>query len=125
MENDYINFQILKKKLTKEKNLELKVATDSMSPLIAPGERIFVKSLPDDLKVFDLIVYWDGEKLLCHFLWNKDNLSFGSDKNIVTRSLKEPKEFDIPVKVDSILGIVTSHKMSFWQKAKILLINFF
>lgn len=93
-----------------------KVVTGSMIPVINIGEEIVVKIGEQNLKRFDIIVIYMNERLVCHFLWQKNTLV----KPLLyqTRNMSGGKDY--PVTEDEYLGKVISHRLSWWQKAKFL-----
>lgn len=112
-------FLVLKKRLSAGKPLGLRVASDSMSPLLQVEQNIQVSLAPlETLKTFDLIVYLEQGKLQVHFLWHINN-----DGALITRSLKNPKTNDPLVPKSHYLGKVDKIGMSGWQKARVYLLN--
>lgn len=98
----------------------MKVATDSMVPLIDVGDIIEVKKVSDDdLEMFDIIVFWDGKKWMSHFVWSIEK---GED-TIVTRSLKNSTSNDFPISRTDILGQVINYKISIWRRVLVALKN--
>jgi hypothetical protein len=93
-----------------------KVITDSMVPVIKVGEAIVIAVGDMDIKRFDIVVIYHDEKLICHYLWRKNK--------IITPVLLQTRNmaggYDYPVGLENYLGKVLSHKLSFWQKLKIL-----
>ena len=103
---DLLDFHTTRKLLLKNKELKLKVASDSMNPVLKVGE--VIKVLPYQVKNldrFDVIVFWNDNKLISHFLWSKQCSEDGTILYI-TKSLKHALEIDIPIKEDMILGKV-------------------
>ena len=112
-----MEFLVLKKTLAFDGELPIKIVTDSMRPLLQVDEKLKVIVPPKKLKMFDLVVFYQSEKLNCHFLW-RDQKNFNN--TIVTRSLKQPKVDDPPVPYECILGVVKGKSISILQKLKIL-----
>lgn len=104
------------KNLKKLKILKSKVVTGSMIPIINIGDEVIVDVGKKDIKRFDIIVIFQNNKLICHFLWRKNK--FVSPILFQTRSMS--KNYDLPVKEEHYLGKVVSHKFTLWQKLKIL-----
>lgn len=92
-----------------------KVITDSMEPVIHPGDEITVSVGEKNLKRFDIIVFYQDEKLTCHYLWQKNKIIHPI--LLQTRNMK--KENDLPVPESDYLGKVTSHRLSFFQRLKL------
>lgn len=93
------------------------VVSDSMSPVIKVGEKIIVEVGNRDLERFDIIVILLDGKLVCHYLWAMNRII--TPILLQTRSLKGSRDF--PVSFDEYLGKVVSHKLSFFNKLKIVM----
>lgn len=117
---DRIKFELLKNKL-EDGPIEIRIVSDSMLPLIKVGDTISMFKKPTKLKAFDIIVFFDVDKLVCHFIW-KDQKDFNG--SIITRSLKEPYKNEVPRNYKDIIGIVSSKKISSTTRIKILFFNF-
>lgn len=113
---DSLEFHIIKKKLFEGESLRLKVASDSMMPVLKVGQEINVTFRPiSNLKKFDTVVFFQDKCLMCHFLWAKQ------DKNtLITKSLKNPRDVDWPVNESDYLGFVEVN-LPFFLKLKTLL----
>lgn len=111
--------------LNKKKHLSCRIVSDSMSPFIKVGDEIKIstpESLNRPLSRFDLIVFTQSNKLMCHYVWRK-NKHFNKGKVLATRSLKNPREDDYPVSQEHILGVVVGKKLSWWRRLKILIMS--
>ncbi len=113
---DQFTFVKLKKRLHSFGELKFKIATDSMYPLICIGDEIEVFPVDRDFRAFDIIVYWDGEKLMAHYVWHVNNLKIKNQTSLLTRSLKNQYENDLPIPVDNILGFVHNFKLSTFKR---------
>lgn len=104
-------------------SLRLKVASDSMNPVIKVNELISLESLKDvkTLKRFDVIVYAKEQTLICHYFWCLNSLQ--TPPTVCTRSLKEPFQNELPFTEDKILGLVRSHRIGFVRRATLILQN--
>jgi signal peptidase I len=107
----------------KERKIHLKatgeyqgrIATGSMEPLIIVGDIIKVEAVKlEQLQKFDIIVFYQHEKLICHFVWHKSR--FGNQDEVITKSLIGGE--DLPIKKEFILGRVTNFQLSFFDKIK-------
>lgn len=89
------------------------IVSDSMIPLLKVGDRIVVDVGNRDLKRFDLIVFWNEDKLVCHFVWamNRTVTPF----LLQTRNLKKLGK-DVPISWEDYLGKVVSHGFSPWER---------
>ncbi len=95
------------------------IKSDSMEPLIKVGDRILVEVGAEELKRFDVIVFWkeDSKELICHYMWAINRIV--TPILYQTRSLRYDGN-DHPIMRDHYLGKVISHKITFWTKVKIL-----
>ena len=93
-----------------------KIVSNSMEPVIMVGEDIVVAVGEQDIKRFDIIVIFFEEKLICHYLWQKNR----SLKPILLQTRNMFGQRDIPIREEDYFGKVLSHKLSLWQKLKIL-----
>ena len=104
------DFVILKKKLHRKKAMSFNIASDSMSPLIKINDKIeIVPVRTDELQLFDIIVFWQFDRLLCHFIVK-------TISPLNTASLKN--KVDYPVKEELILGKVVNFKLNLFHKVK-------
>lgn len=79
-----------------------------MHPLIKQNEEIVITSVDiHTLKRFDIIVYEYYGKTYCHFFWTKL-----LDNKVVTKSLKDVLNFDVPIEEKDIIGIVLSKRIN-------------
>lgn len=93
-----------------------KIQTDSMEPLIKVGDTVVVEVGNLELKRFDIIVFYDDQKLICHYLWHKNVVV--TPVMLQTRNLHGKK--DCPIKLENYLGKVVSHHLSTYQKFRSL-----
>jgi hypothetical protein len=110
---------IIKQKILSQKIFRGKILSESMEPVIKKDEEIVVEVKAVNLQRFDIIVFEDGNKFICHYIWSINKLI--EPKLIQTRSLRGPKDF--PFKQEQYVGKVISHRLSYWRKIKILLFN--
>jgi hypothetical protein len=107
MEIDAIEFEKLKSLLALKGELKLRVASDSMHPVLRISQIITVRPChSDSLKRFDIIVFWEQGKMICHFLWAKQHNKMNKESLYITKSLKSPLDHDIPIIDKMILGKV-------------------
>jgi hypothetical protein len=109
--------------IQREKRVSFNVVSGSMEPLIMTGSQIDVAPVValDELRVFDILLFWNGRLLICHYLWHINAIpNADGSRTVVTRPLAFNGE-DLPVPEDHILGKIVSHKISFWRKLKIIL----
>lgn len=99
------------------------IVSDSMSPLIKTGDSIVVEVGTEDIRRFDIIVFWNEseKKLTCHYLWAINR--FFTPVLYQTRSIRYGFR-DHPISRAEYLGKVVSHRLSQWQKLRILFAYF-
>lgn len=115
---DLLKFKALKIKLGQEGSLSLRVASDSMEPVLKTGQIIQVKKIQShELKKFDTIVFFQSEKVMCHFLWAIQTDAEGK-RLLITKSIKNPQDIDLPLEEEFLLGKVDV-KIPFLLKLKI------
>lgn len=115
--NQSFDFLALKRLLDKNGHHKLKVITDSMEPLIKVGETVTLSPvILNDLELFDIILFKQAAKLNAHFLVKINH----KEDQYITRSLKFPNSNDYPIKWDQILGVVTSKKLGWFLKLKVM-----
>ena len=93
-----------------------KIISDSMVPVIQIGEEVIIDVGQEDIKRFDIIVIFFDGKLICHYLWRKNKLV----KPILLQTRNMSGKLDYPVEMKNYLGKVVNHKLSLWQKLKII-----
>ncbi len=105
--------------MEKNKKISCVVVSDSMEPLIKKGDRIEVLQCTfHDLRIFDIVVFWDGNKFVSHFVWH---ISMGFGKYfLLTRSIKDINQDDPPIHISELLGRVNNVKIGWLWKLKIL-----
>ena len=104
--------------LKKEPFFKGEIITGSMVPLLPIGTKIVVANNHQDLKRFDIIVFFQDGKLICHFLWHMNK----TVKPILlqTRNLFNLGH-DYPIKEEVYLGKVVSHRLRLRDKFRVLL----
>lgn len=75
-----------------------------------------IEEIVEPLKIFDIVVYWNGKIYVCHFVWrlNQRPNSKG-ERWVTTRSLATRYE-DFPILETQILGRVTDRQIPFSRK---------
>jgi hypothetical protein len=112
-------FILIKIKLAALGQMKHPVVTGSMEPLIAVGSWIEVKPCKiKDLNQFDIIVFHQFEKLICHYVWYFSKLK---QDEVITRSLVGGE--DMPINENHLLGRVVNFDISKFQRFKIFLKN--
>lgn len=102
---EFIN---IKKNLSK--TFDVQILSGSMEPWIATNETITVKKCsPEELRPFDIIVYWKNDIFICHIF-------ISLDENIIqTKPLTQNKS-DPPFDKSFLLGKVISPKFRWYHK---------
>lgn len=117
-------FAVVQKQLQSEGQLSFQVVTGSMVPLISVGDFIVVEPVdPTVLKRFDVIVFWRGSVLVCHFVWWKNRfLSPNGTRTFSTGGIRMLD--DVVVAEEMILGKVVSHQMTLWYRLMVVALLF-
>ncbi len=103
-------------KLKSHTVLKSRVISESMEPVIKIGDEVVVDVGNLNLEPFDIVVIYLNQKLVCHYLWRKNQFV----KPILYQTRSMLKKMDMPVTEDLILGKVISHKIGFWRKLRLL-----
>jgi hypothetical protein len=104
------DFLSLKNKLSKNKCLDVNIISNSLSPWIVRHQSVKLKKAEvEDLKPFDIIVYWSDEKLICHIYYKI------FDGKVMAKGLQS-KQFDQLFSPKLILGLVEDTKFNFIQR---------
>jgi hypothetical protein len=112
------NTEYFKKKLQIQSSVEIRVISDSMTPLISPGEILHISSAPQTLRRFDIIVFDHYNIPTCHFYWGET-----ASGKLSAKSLKFLFPSDIPFEKEKLIGIVLNKKISFWRQILITLVS--
>lgn len=124
--HDEKSFHSLKKTIEKSGFIGVRIISDSMEPLLLVDENVTIRWFGEyrQLKRFTPILFWDGQKLICHYVWHlSKKLDSRGRTTVLTRSLKNIEFNDVPVPVENILGIVTGKQISVWHKIRIIFYN--
>jgi signal peptidase I len=125
MELDLINFHQLKSIVAKTGKLKFKVVSDSMLPIFKIGDVVTVEPFKQEvLKRFDVVVFWERNRMIIHFLWAKQLDETDGKSIYITKSLKQPLAVDLPIKESLLLGVVNV-RIPFMTKVKVFLKNSF
>lgn len=107
--------EVIRQQLELDISLNLIVQSNSMAPVFWAGHTITVKKLPPILKKYDIVVFWTGEVLISHYFKHQNFLiPKNGERTIVTSGLNTHE--DLPLPYSKLVGIVVSHKLSFWRK---------
>jgi signal peptidase I len=116
------DFNKLKTRLKKDGIATCVVMSGSMAPALKVGERMLVSPVLRRLKMFDVIVFFQDSILVSHCF-----IKFARNPDPGTKLLTQAligKSFDRPVNEEDVLGVVTSHRLSFPQKFRLFLRQF-
>lgn len=120
MEEIPFDIDVLRKKLLVGDLVDLTVVSNSMVPIIKVQDVIQVKKVETkDLKPFDIILFYQGGRLNCHFLTKTD----WQNNTFITQSYKNFPSPDFPLKAENIIGIITNKKLNLWHRFKVLLLS--
>ena len=116
-------FKNLKRDLALKGRLVFELQGKSMAPLMKEGDSVTVEHLGSykHLQLFDIIVFFDGKRLICHYFWKRS--VFEDEKGrrpIMTRPLNPLRGKDTPFNEECILGIVLNYKIGLWMKLRII-----
>ncbi len=106
----------VKKKILGQAFFKGKIVSGSMVPVISIGEEITIEVKARELKRFDIIVFVQHQKLICHYVWAMNKIV--EPRLMQTRSMGGGKDF--PIGEDDYIGKVISHRLSWWNKLKII-----
>ena len=117
---DLIETQNIKSRLQKEGRIPIRIVSGSMKPLIEVGETLEMQPHENEFHTFDLIVFQQFDRLVCHYVW-RNQVDFNN--TLVTRSLQDIFTDEVPIPLNQVLGIVKAKKISLLTKLKILFQN--
>jgi hypothetical protein len=123
---DEVEFRSLKEVLGRIEKITVRVVSGSMEPCIRTGEQIEVSRLRARPRRFDILTFWNGQVIMCHYLWHTNEYLTNPDGQqvYVTRALRRGS-YDAPITESQILGRVVSHRLSAWARFRIVLFTFF
>ncbi len=120
-------FHSVKQRLQDKKKMTFHIASDSMFPLLKKGDLIEVVPLLENrniLKRFDIIIFLDRERLICHYVWNMNTTMSSMERPlVVTRSYFNSYEDDIPISYENIMGVVDNYQVPFKKRFSIVFLN--
>ena len=99
--------------------IEVRIISGSMEPVIMTGESVTVEKLEGPPKMFDILVFYQNEKFICHYFWKQNSRFDNEGRNYVTRPLRS-RGFDIPFGRRQLLGRVVAKRIGFWRRAVIV-----
>lgn len=115
--------QDMKAELHRKGTLAFRVVSSSMEPVIMTGNPILVHPTGlEALKRFDIILFWNGRLLICHYLWHVNSFTEpNGSKMMVTRPLLGfGRQEDLPTPSTHLIGRVGNHRIPTWTKLRIL-----
>jgi hypothetical protein len=103
-----MKFEKLRTILELKKSVEAVIVSGSMEPLIKTGAKIKIQWIDDfsNLHRFDVLVFWDGNKLVCHYLLHRNRVMTENNEDVFTMRGLRSKGDDLPVAQSKILGKV-------------------
>ena len=116
MEVNKVFTQEMKDKILSEPLFKGKIVSDSMEPVLKVGDLIVVDVKAAHLKRFDIIVFLTNGRLICHYLWQRNQVV----RPILMQTRSLNGSIDYPIGEDDYIGKVISHKLSLWWKIRIL-----
>jgi signal peptidase I len=106
------------KKALELKDIDFAVRSDSMRPLINPGDIVKVHKIESALKRFDIVVFKGQKQLLVHYIWRI--IPQRQSTIFITRGINNNHP-DYPTKQEDFLGIVLNYNISTFLKFYIVL----
>ena len=104
------DFLRLKKQITSGQRIAFTVASGSMAPVIKVGDFVEVGRMDSAPKQYDILVFWNGSILVCHYLLHINALNAPDGQPVyVTAGLANSRFEDLPVNSSHVLGKVVSH----------------
>ena len=98
----------IKEKLTDFINIT--IITPSMAPLININDTVTIKRIePNDIEPYDIVVFWQSNKLICHFFIKSQNGHY------ITRGLNN-RNYDDEIEEKHLLGVVIKPKVGSIKK---------
>lgn len=105
-------FEVLRQ--SKTPLYKFKIVTGSMDPLIPVGSNVVVDTTAE-IKLSDIIVFWQDNKLICHILWRKNKIiSQHGQVILVTRPLFG-RRTDLSITANQVLGKVINYHLPLWR----------
>ncbi len=113
------HFTLLQQNLRTQKKMTMPAFGNSMEPLISSGSLVEFEPINSDLKIFDIIIFWKNENLICHYIRHINSITtIDGERIIITHGLSSGE--DLPVTQSLILGRVTNHKITQFMRFKLL-----
>ncbi len=124
---DEATFLDMKSYLSDGHKLNAKVISGSMEPVIMTGDLVEVEAVRvETLKMFDIILYWDGEKLICHYVWHLNRIPGAAGERVILTKKIGKGNPDFPVSEYKVLGRITNFSISWprkllelWRRGKV------
>jgi signal peptidase I len=92
---------------------KFRVVTGSMAPLIPVGSLIVVDQTAD-IRLNDIIVFFQDNKLVCHIFWHQNRRATKGGKEVLVTRPLHGEATDLAIYREDILGKVQNFKLSFW-----------
>jgi hypothetical protein len=116
----------LKKKIRVHKELQIKIVSGSMWPILEVNEFAMIRPILNP-EIGDILVFWNGKILIAHRLKAIQKNLLTEEVEYITAPANPKFGEDLPIGFDSILGVVTKVRYSriiYWKyfiyrKAKI------
>ncbi len=95
----------------------LRVVSGSMAPLIPIGATVVVDPARTPRR-WDVVVYWDGQKLICHVLWHVNRHALPNEALLLAPLVG--RSVDLAVPRERVLGVVVSHRLTWFWRLRML-----
>lgn len=93
---------------------KFRIVTGSMAPLIPVGAAVIVDGVAE-IRPYDIIVFWQDDKLICHTCWHENKIIQRDGQKIyVTRPLRGARR-DFSILQSQVLGKVVNYRLPRWR----------
>lgn len=98
--------------------LKFVVVTPSMEPVIMVGQQIIVETGRPP-KRWDIIVWWDGKKLICHVLWHINQVVTLAGETVYITCPLRGSSLDLSIPSSQVLGTVSNFQLTWTWRLRI------
>ncbi len=123
-EMSHLDFTYASALLKNQRSVHCKIISDSMEPIIPTNAIVKVEPLIDAPKAFDILVFWQNEKLNCHVYIHNSTFNHNNERILIMKSYKYLSQ-DLPLIYSDVLGRVVSHRLSLFAKVRMIFRLFF
>lgn len=96
----------IQKLIAKDGFIEVNMKGNSMDPILKDGDKVIVKRVdPKYLKKFQIILFWQNDALVTHYIRHLLPPESNTRYDIITKGIKN-NYLDRPISFSDVLGIV-------------------